>query len=422
MYPAFPEADRHPRCAWVSGVMQAAGFMLALLAPAAVADIFRLTGGGIVEGQLLARDDRALTVRTTVGTVILPLTMIDAVEAAPSPFDEYDLRLRTLADTPEAQTDLAAWCGEHDLATERRKHLLRAIELNPDFAAARAALGFVRVGAAWVDGRALAEPVVADRTPENEPATEQRGSEEKLAAAVQANWHRRIRGIRVGMLESPVQRREEDGRRQILEIRDPLAILPMSRVLGASNRTARAVLVEALSAFPQDEATLNLAVIALTDASSDIRQRALAELVARNDTRVGAQFRKALDSDNDELIRRAAIGLGELKAVESVPDLIDELTVRRVKRVQVPVRTYFGDLQSAFSTPTETVFGNTRVTHAPQVGLFDPTAGVTVENVFRMQQVTVYRTEVLEALKLLTGQNFGFDAIAWRTWYEEQKS
>ena len=168
---------------------------------------------------------------------------------------------------------------------------------------------------------------------------------------------------------------------------------------------------------------MNLAVLALSDAAGDIRSRALAVLVERTDTRVAAQFRKALGSDNDELIRRAAVGLGELKAVEAVPDLIGELTVQRTKRVEVPLRRYFGDMQRVFSTPTVTSLnGSTQITHAPQVGLFDATAGMTVENVFRVQRVTVYRTEVLEALKLLTGQNFGFDAPAWRAWYEEHKS
>jgi hypothetical protein len=28
---------------------------------------------------------------------------------------------------------------------------------------------------------------------------------------------------------------------------------------------------------------------------------------------------------------------------------------------------------------------------------------------------------VLEALKSITGKNFGFDAAAWRRWYQEQQ-
>ena len=37
------------------------------------------------------------------------------------------------------------------------------------------------------------------------------------------------------------------------------------------------------------------------------------------------------------------------------------------------------------------------------------------------QDVTMYRTEVLEALVAITGVNHGFDAAKWRRWYEEHK-
>lgn len=413
---AGSRAARGPAC-WFAGAVLLAGLSGA---PRAAADIFRLHSGGVVEGQLIARDEQAYTIRTVVGTVVLPLTAVTAVEPAASPFDEYDARLRELPDTAAAHVELAAWCRENELAAEQRRHLARALELDPDCAAARAALGHVRVGGAWVDGRSRPEP---PPTASDSANADRDARDGKLVAAMHVNWHRRIRGIRSAMLESRVERREAEGRKQILAIRDPLAILPLTQVLGSGNHIARAALVDALAGFPQDEATLNLAVLALSDGAADIRSRALEHLALRNDTRVSAQLRKALGSDNDELIRRAAIGLGALGAVEAVPDLIEELTVKRTKRVEVPIRTYFGEFQQAFCTPTEYVLnGAARVAHAPRVGVFDATGGVTVENVFRVQRVTVYRTEVLEALKTLTGQNFGFDATAWRTWYEEHRS
>jgi hypothetical protein len=38
-----------------------------------------------------------------------------------------------------------------------------------------------------------------------------------------------------------------------------------------------------------------------------------------------------------------------------------------------------------------------------------------------MRDVTVFRTEVLEALRTITGQDFGFEHAAWRRWYEERR-
>ncbi len=407
---------------WLRARLVAACVLTALSVGAiATADVFYLHDGGRVTGQLLGTSETAYQVRTTVGIVSLPIDAVHRREAAPSPFEEYDRRAADAADSADAHFQLAAWCDEQGLVSERRLHLRRTLELNPDYAAARAALGFVRVGAVWVDGRAGAarsgatgaQPLAED------PAV----AEAKLIRAVQGEWTRRIRAIRTGLLESSSERHVEGGRRQIGEIRDPLAIVPLARVLASGNRVCRELLVDRLSAFPQDEATMNLAVLALTDRDADIRSRALAELRRRDDPRVSAQYRKALRSDNDELIRRAAVGLGALGAAEAVPELIEMLTVQRNKMVEVPVRTYFGGWLNDFDEPTTvSLSGALRVNHNPEIGVVDYTGGVAVDNVFRLQRVTVYRTEVLEALKQLTGQNFGFDAAEWRTWYEERRS
>src|SRR5262249_32362648 len=122
----------------------------------------------------------------------------------------------------------------------------------------------------------------------------------------------------------------------------------------------------------EDEATMNLAVLALVDGNEAIRSRCLGQLFRRGDARVSAQFRKALESDNDELLRRAAVGLGTFKDAVSVPDLIEELTARRVKLVEVPVRTYFGQMQVVFAGPTRISISNgVSISHTPQIGVIE---------------------------------------------------
>jgi hypothetical protein len=105
-----------------------------------------------------------------------------------------------------------------------------------------------------------------------------------------------------------------------------------------------------------------------------------------------------------------------------VPELIDLLTVQRTKMVEVSTRTYFGDYVITFDTPTVISLGSVaHIQHHPVLGL--PALGtglVFVNRDYQLRNVTVFRTEVMEALKRITGQNFGFDAAAWRRWYEEQ--
>jgi hypothetical protein len=385
-------------------------------------DILHLKSGGSVEGTIVERDDQRYKVRTLVGTVTVPADAVVRIEEKPSVLDEYVQRREHAADTPAAQFELAQWCEEQDLKSAWRVHVKRAIELDADYEPARKALGFVRVGGMWVEGRNVAERAGSsdeDEAPESDAADKDSDS---VIAAIQSQWSIRIRSIKTNKLQSGVARLVNEGRARIVEIRDPLAILPLVRVLGDGNSACRAALVSVLSYFPQDEATMHLAILALVDRDEGIRRQALAELKRRDDPRVIPQFRRALSTDNDELIKRAAITLGALEATAAVPELIDLLTVQRTKMVEVSTRTYFGDYVITFDTPTVISLGSVaHIQHHPVLGL--PALGtglVFVNRDYQLRNVTVFRTEVMEALKRITGQNFGFDAAAWRRWYEEQ--
>jgi hypothetical protein len=396
---------------------------IALLAwlPASPADILHLASGATVEGEILETDDYGYRVRTVSGTVKLPAEIVTQVEKCPSPFEEYEQRRQQAAQAPEQQMALAEWCGQRGLKGEHRKHLLRVLELDRDYAPARAALGYVRVGRLWVDGRSLPQQTQPDEA--TRAADRQRQEQEKLVTAIRSQWFQQIRVIKTSLLESPNQRQVQNGREKILQIRDPLAILPLARELSQGNRVCRQLLAEVLSRFPQDEATMNLAVLALVDPDEGIREATLRQLRRRDDPRIPAQFRQALRGE-DWLVRRAARGLGMLRVEEAVPELINSLTAQRRMLVEVPVRGYINNMPRAFDGATQVVIGgSTTVVYSPTVGIIldatAPTAGIRTE--WQMRDVTVYRTEVLEALKEITGQNFGFDSTEWRRWYEEHQ-
>lgn len=406
--PGDPPLRRRTRRLWPVGLSA-----LALSAVPAVADILHLANGGVVEGEILSRDEQGFKVRTPLGTVALPAGAVQRIEAAPSPFQEYDKRAAETADTPAAQLALAQWCEQAGLNAERLKHFQRAVELDPDNETARKALGQVRVGGLWVDAR-----TVVDRSPPKKAAAEPDG--ERLAAAIQAQWLRRIRAIRDNLLESPVPSHNAEGRNKLLAIEDPLAIAPLADELSRSSVPGRLLLVECLSRFKEDEATLNLGVMALLDPDAGVRRRTLTQLIRRDDPRIAAQFRQALASGNDVLVRRAAEGLGLLRAKPAVPDLIELLTVQRRKQVVVPVQRYLGDWAGAYANGGGVRVGGALVAYQPRVGVAVAGNFLNVDNELQWQDVTVFRTEVLEALKQITGENFGFDGAAWRRWYEEK--
>ncbi|MBU0616181.1 MAG: HEAT repeat domain-containing protein [Planctomycetes bacterium] len=413
----------------VNGVsLRAWGAVLAALVVTGMAlpargDVLHLKSGGSIEGSIVERDGQRYKVRTLVGTVTVPADAVVRIEEKPSVLDEYVQRRGQVAETPAAQFELAQWCEEQGLKSAWRTHLKRAIELDADYEPARKALGFVRVGGMWVEGRSVADrpESIGEEKQASDPDAAGKDSE-KVIAAIQSQWNVRIRAIKMNKLLSGSDRLVRAGRAGIVEIRDPLAILPLVRVLGDGNWACREALVSVLSHFPQDEATMHLAILALVDRDEGIRRQALVELKRRDDPRVIPQFRRALSTDNDEVIKQAAVGLGLLEATAAVPDLIDLLTARRDRMVEISTRTYFGDYVITFDTPTVISLGSvSHIRHHPVLGL--PALGtglVFVNREYQLRNVTVLRTEVMEALKQITGQNFGFDAAEWRRWYEEQ--
>lgn len=388
-----------------------AAICLAAILPTLHADIFHLKTGGTVDGQLLGTADDQYRIRTVVGTVQLPASAVESIEPKETPFTEYDARVKDTPDTPEALTALAQWCQDHELRGEARRHLLRAIELNPDYRPARRALGYVRVGALWVDGRA------GGRRERGAPEEPKETEGQRLVRAIRSQWYRHIRAVQSTFLEGRPEKSFAEGRTRILAIKDPLAILPLADVLSRGDTNARTLLIEALAAFPQDEATMNLAVLALTDLDTDIRRTAVTELVRRRDPRLASEFRRALQTDSDTLVGRAAYALGELKAQDAVPELIPFLTAIRKRWVEIPARDYFYVWPEVFSSGTALSLGGSggMILTQPEIGVVYYPDQLT--SAWEYRQVTVFRTEVLEALRKITGQNFGFDRDEWQRWY-----
>lgn len=418
---------------------------------AGLGDVFHLKSGAVVEGKLLEKTEDHYRVRTLVGEVDIAIKTVERIEKAASVFDEYAQRVATLEETAAAHTELAKWCGEQELRRERREHLLRALELDADYAPARRGLGHVRIGDMWVDGRRVLErPETEDGEPEDEFENEQR-----ILRAIRGQWRRRIGAIQRALLHSSIERLRADGREQILAIRDPHALLPLAEVLSRGRVSDRLLLIETLSGFDEQEASVTLAIAALMDRSERVREAAVGELVQRGDPHAVAQLREALRSSHDDVIKHAAYALGELKVGAAIPDLVQMLTTRRKKWVEVPEYrhnpdwnwwTFFGSPATPAATGMQVrairsgnsvevypgvwmmVRGEGKVAgEAGKIARYSPAVrawhrlGVDVETSWHLRTVTVYRTEVMEALKKITGKNFGFEAEEWWRWYEENR-
>jgi hypothetical protein len=86
-----------------------------------------------------------------------------------------------------AHVRLAAWCEAHGLSTERHKHLARALELDPDNAAAHGLLGQVYDGGEWRQP----DTVIAERRNDRQATASleaYRTRREKIPDTAQAHW------------------------------------------------------------------------------------------------------------------------------------------------------------------------------------------------------------------------------------------
>jgi hypothetical protein len=150
------------------GAWRAALCALALLLAATPsrADVVVLKDGRRIEGTLV-RDDQKVVVRTGLGELEFDRSAVREILRGKTPREEFAER-EAVARTADDFAALGDWARERDLASLARKAWKRAIEIDPDHAAARASLGFVRYGAEWLtveqrDARVRQEEEAAQR-------------------------------------------------------------------------------------------------------------------------------------------------------------------------------------------------------------------------------------------------------------------
>jgi len=243
---------------------------------------------------------------------------------------------------------------------------------------------------------------------------------------------------------SETRRREAEA--QLLEIRDPVAIGPLVRVLGSDAGAIRILLAHVLVAIPGPEASTALVVRLLDERDGDVRFAIMDELLQRNATEVSRVLVKGLRSDRPEVVNRAAWGLANVNAVSAVPKLVGVLVTVRYEVVMASAAGGLGEGQAVSGmfgsvppSPTGAAVGPNVVAYGvhslPSYGLpespalpnsgFGPSPASLPANggllsargpIPRLVRVPYRNPQVLAALVKLTGQDFGWDVAAWRNW------
>lgn len=126
-----------------------------LLAPVShsAGDVFVLKQGGRIQGVRIEGGTSTAdthTIRTTAGvTVTLEAVAVQRVDVCDELRQQYVRLAPTLGDNATDQWSLAEWCRKHGLDRLRQKHLQRIVQLDPNHAEARYALGYSQFRGQW---------------------------------------------------------------------------------------------------------------------------------------------------------------------------------------------------------------------------------------------------------------------------------
>lgn len=249
----------------------------------------------------------------------------------------------------------------------------------PTQAERMAALGLVRYRGAW-------------RTPQEVGLIER----DEAATIAAKEWKAKLARLRQ-RLEQPAA--ADQAAEEIREISDPLAVAAVAAALASEPVFAvRRAYVEALAHIRSPDAIATLIGTARDHPDRETRFAAVERLVMIGPHQAVSPLVAGLASADNAQVNRSAEALGRLGLPEPIGPLIAALETKHLAA---------GGGQPA---------GSTSATFTPAGG------GLSMGGGPKPKLVAVRNDRVLEALVTLTGQNFEWDAAAWRAWLANERA
>lgn len=368
---------------------------------AARGDVFVLKDGGQVEGVLTDRGSEGqYVVRTEEGAVItFERRQVRKTVQIKDNLLEYQQRSRSLPDTVEAHHRLAEWCKENRLSRQRKQHLQRVLELEPNDEAARSSLGYQKYQGRWL----TREEIMKDRGLvyyENDYRTPQEiaiRKRKKAREEVEADWYKNLR-----LWRRWLDKRDPDDRNEALAniqaVSDPAAASSLIRLLDKEDDLEiRQLYISVLGELRHGAAVEKLVELSVNDNLREMRELCLDYLVRNHQPVNISRYIKALKSRDNETILRAAEALERIGDPEAISPLIDALV-------------------------TTHKFVNPNSNPGQMSASFDPSGGggggLAMGGKPKVIKVDKQNREVRRALvELSGGQDYNYNSEAWRRWY-----
>ncbi|NUQ65429.1 MAG: hypothetical protein HUU20_23420, partial [Pirellulales bacterium] len=292
-------------------------------------------------------------------------------------------------DSVEGHLALARWCAQRSLEDQARAHRTRILEMDPDNAEARGALGHRRVGKAWL-------------TPEE---IRQTAAAAQQTAEGFKRWAPEIQRIAGGLSDRKAVCREQASR-QLLAIDDPAAVAAIEQILAAHSEEAALLAVRALAGIESHEGSLALARQAVFSAWNTVRETATQALVA-----------KKLDDYVPPLLAAMSTKIRTRLQAYAAPG--GQFIVREEFYREGQNLGYYRVIETEYNRPQ-----NGGRLQQSDAGMVLPHAAATVSNrqaVMQRQNDVIERlnARVCELLAAVTGRQLPADPEAWWQWWND---
>lgn len=370
----------------------------------AAGETFVLENGGTVAGEIQNPDQSPRTtyvIKTAEGVEItLEKSQVKQIIHQRADEVEYDKIRTRYPDTVEGQWELAEWCREKRLSAQRKKHLQRIIQLDPDHEQARRALGYSQIDGQWMTQE---EAMIKQgyrryegrwRLPQEIEVLE-RNRNKELA---ETEWMKKVSTWR-GWLTTDKAR---VARENILAIDDPQATKALALGLHEDpHDQTRLLCAEALARIGTADAMHALAQRAMEDGVEEVCLTCLDYLKEKKSSDAVSYFIGYLKHKDNPMVNRAGAALRQMGDPSAIGPLIDALVTTHKRKVNT---------NSSGGDPYSATFGN------------NGASGLGVGGGPRVVSFTVNNRAVLEALvELSGGVNYGYDVRVWKAWHTAQK-
>ena len=241
-----------------------------LFSVSAPAETFQLRSGGRVEGRLLNADERprkTYHIRLLAGgdVTLDAKDVAKVVQPTPAKRQYLDLLKRMPSDTAEMHWKMSEACAKWNLSRERKFHLERAIELDPDHEQARRALKYKKQpDGSWatIEQIRTAAGQIKYNGKWMTPAAARIAEAKEEQKATEIAWKKKLRMWRGWLRDGG--RRKETALEAIEAIDDPLAAKPLSEMFWSdSSQDMRFLIADVLGRIESGVAMGTLAKAAL---------------------------------------------------------------------------------------------------------------------------------------------------------------